>query len=80
LTIKVFVKNIKYKKLSAILQPLDKWSMLDVFLVALLLLNFRMGSNIIVMKLKSGTTFIALSVIYRIISVHFINNVKKNVE
>jgi paraquat-inducible protein A len=79
LTVKVFVKNIKnikYKKLSAILQQLDKWSMLDVFLVALLLLNFKMDSNIIVMKLKLGTTFIALSVICRIISVHFINNIK----
>ncbi len=47
---------------------LDKWSMLDVFLVALLLLNFKMDSNIIVMKLKIGTTFLAISIITRMIA------------
>ena len=52
-------------KVSHILHLLDKWSMLDVFLVALLLLNFKMDSNIIVMKLQIGTTFIALSIITR---------------
>ncbi|NDV58674.1 paraquat-inducible protein A [Bacteroides sp. 519] len=51
---------------------LDKWNMLDVFLVALLLLNFKMNSNIIVMDLKIGTTFIALAVIFRIISISFL--------
>ena len=53
-------------------QSLDKWNMLDVFLVALLLLNFKMNSNIIVMELKIGTTFIALAVIFRIMSVSLI--------
>ena len=52
-------------KVSKFLHSIDKWSMLDVFLVALLLLNFKMDSNIIVMKLKTGTTFIALSVLLR---------------
>lgn len=50
------------------LHLLDKWSMLDVFLVALLMLNFKMDSNIIVMKLMSGTTFIALSIIVRMLT------------
>ncbi|MFC2119359.1 paraquat-inducible protein A, partial [Bacteroidota bacterium] len=61
------------KKTILILHSIDKWSMLDVFLVALLLLNFKMDSNIIVMKLKIGTTFIAVSVILRMLSSHFIN-------
>jgi uncharacterized paraquat-inducible protein A len=56
-------------KVLKILQHLDKWNMLDVFLVALLLLNFKMNSNIIVMHLKIGTTFIALAVIFRILTV-----------
>ena len=53
-------------------RSLDKWNMLDVFLVALLLVNFKMNSAFIVMELKIGTTFIALSVIFRIISVSLI--------
>ncbi len=61
------------KKTSCFLHLLDKWSMLDVFLVALLLLNFKMDSNIIVMKLKLGTTFIALSVVTRILTTVLIN-------
>lgn len=60
------------KKINNFLHFIDKWSMLDVFLVALLLLNFKMDSNIIVMKLKIGTTFIALSVIIRMLSSNLI--------
>lgn len=55
-------------KLSSMLKLLDKWSMLDVFLVALLLLNFKMDSSIIVMKLKAGTSFIAAAVIFRMLA------------
>lgn len=55
-------------KLSSALRFLDKWSMLDVFLVALLLLNAKMDSTIIVMDLKIGTTFLALSIILRMIA------------
>jgi len=51
---------------------LDKWNMLDVFLVALLLLNFKMNSNFIVMQLKIGTTFISLAVIFRILTINLI--------
>lgn len=63
-------------KTSNVLHALDKWSMLDVFLVALILLNFKLDSDIVVMKLESGTTFIALSVIFRMLYsqiVHFQN-------
>jgi paraquat-inducible protein A len=56
------------KTISKILHALDKWSMLDVFLVAILLVNFKMDSSIIIMKVKIGTTFIALSVILRMLS------------
>ncbi|MDR1527823.1 MAG: paraquat-inducible protein A [Dysgonamonadaceae bacterium] len=58
------------------LQYLDKWNMLDVFLVALLLLNFKMHSNILIMQLKAGTTFIALSVIFRILTITLLNHSK----
>ena len=48
---------------------IDKWNMLDVFLVALLLLNFKMNSAIIVMDLEIGTMFIAIAVVTRMISI-----------
>lgn len=57
-------------------QELDKWNMLDVFLVALLLLNFKMNSNILVMELQIGTTFIALAVIFRIATITLMSNRK----
>lgn len=71
-----FIKTSK--RVSSILHKLDKWSMLDVFLVALLLLNFKMDSNIIVMKLKAGTTFIALSIIFRMFVSVLIDKYLKN--
>ena len=68
--------NLIFRKLfhkrGKFLQHLDKWNMLDVFLVALLLLNFKMNSNFIVMELKVGTTFIALAVIFRILTIMLI--------
>ena len=48
---------------------IDKWNMLDVFLVALLLLNFKMNSAIIVMDLEIGTMFIAIAVVTRMFSI-----------
>lgn len=66
------VRLIRYSvippKFSAILKFLDRWSMLDVFLVALLLLNAKMDSSIIVMDLKIGTTYLAISIVLRMIA------------
>ena len=70
---RIFTIFIPSKKFSYILHLLDKWSMLDVFLVALLLLNFKLNSNIIVMKLKIGTSFIAISIIIRMFTTILIN-------
>lgn len=70
----------KLKLLSAnamhLLHKLDKWSMIDVFLVALLLLNFKMNSSFIVMDIKVGTHFIALSVVFRMLAVFLVSNCK----
>jgi len=65
------------KKTSRIMRNIDKWNMLDVFLIALLLLNFKMNSNFIVMELRMGTTFIALAVIIRIITICLITKLNK---
>jgi len=50
---------------SKLLQTLDKWSMLDVFVVALLIMNFKLNSSIIIMELLSGTTYLAISIVLR---------------
>lgn len=73
LTIRFISKDVLPKKIVVILQNLDKWSMLDVFLVALLLINFKLDSNIVVMNLRIGTTFIAGSVIFRILASQLIS-------
>ena len=67
--IELIVRTISNKESSPAIQHLDKWNMLDVFLVALLLLNFKMNSKFIVMQLRIGTTFIALAVIFRILTI-----------
>jgi uncharacterized paraquat-inducible protein A len=73
--IELIIRTILNKTNNA-MQHLDKWNMLDVFLVALLLLNFKMNSGIIVMQLMTGTTFIALAVIFRILTISLIANNK----
>lgn len=68
LAVRLFNPKSISTPLMKFLQKMDKWSMLDVFLVALLLLNFKMNTNFIVMDLKIGTSYIAISVILRMIS------------
>lgn len=62
------------------LQNMDKWNMLDVFVVALLLLNFKMQDGLLVMEMSLGSLFIALSVVTRIITIIIITNSKKRDE
>lgn len=45
------------------LEIINKWSMLDVFVVAVLILNMKFDSSIIVSKLEAGTTLFAVSVV-----------------
>ena len=49
----------------------DKWSMLDVFIVALVIFHIKMNSLVVVTSLKPGTTFLALSIILRMLSSEF---------
>lgn len=59
------------------LQSVDKWNMIDVFLVALLLLNFKMNSRFIVMRLELGTNFIALAVLTRLAAILLIDGPRR---
>ena len=48
---------------STLLEIINKWAMLDVFIVAVLILNMKFDSNIIISKLEPGTTLFAISVV-----------------
>ena len=58
------------KRINLFLEKLDKYSMLDVFLVAIIVMIFKMSSGILTMdiKLAIGTLFIAISVILRMLT------------
>lgn len=64
------------KTLSHFLHAIDKWSMLDVFLVALLLLNFKMSSYFVGMEIEIGTTFLAISIIARMIAIVLVQRIE----
>jgi paraquat-inducible protein A len=53
----------KHQYMNTALEIINKWSMLDVFVVAILILNMKFDSDIIVSKLESGTTLFAISIV-----------------
>ena len=53
----------RHHYVSTILEIINKWSMLDVFVVAVLILNMKFDSTFIISKLGSGTTLFAISVV-----------------
>lgn len=48
-----------------VLKKLDKWSMLDVFIIALLIFIFKMDSSFVQVNLKSGTLYFGISILLR---------------
>lgn len=56
-------KMPRHTAIATALEIINKWSMLDVFVVAVLILNMKFDSNIIVSRLESGTTLFAISVL-----------------
>ena len=50
-------------KVNRWMSVISKWSMLDVYIVALLLLNMKFDSRIVNMELKEGVVWFSLSVI-----------------
>lgn len=57
------IKLPRQKITSTALEIINKWSMLDVFVVALLILNMKFDSEIIISNLGHGTTYFAISVV-----------------
>lgn len=58
----------RHGTVATVLEIINKWSMLDVFVVAVLILNMKFGSEFIVSKLGSGTTLFAMSVVLLMVS------------
>lgn len=79
LGIRLFFNDLIPKRLVSVLKALDKWSMLDVFLVALLIMNFKLDTSMIAMKLEIGTTCIAIAVVLRMLTSHFIDTLEPQV-
>ena len=53
----------RHQSVNTVLEIINKWAMLDVFVVAVLILNMKFDSAIIVSKLQVGTSLFAISVI-----------------
>lgn len=53
----------RHHYISTVPDIINKWSMPDVFVVAVLILNMKFDSTIIIPKLESGTTLFAISVV-----------------
>lgn len=52
-----------HRNMNTLLEIINKWAMLDVFVVAVLILNMKFDSTIIVSKLEHGTTLFAISIV-----------------
>lgn len=52
-----------YRRFQVVMEIIQKWAMLDVFVVAVLILNLKFDSTVIISRLGSGTSLFALSVI-----------------
>ncbi len=57
----------KHGRINTILEIINKWAMLDVFVVAVLILNMKFDSDIIITRLEAGTTLFGVSVLLMMI-------------
>jgi paraquat-inducible protein A len=55
-------------RMGTALEIINKWSMLDVFVVAVLILNMKFDSDIIISRLENGTTLFAISIVLMMIA------------
>lgn len=56
------------KPVSKVLDALDKWSMLDVFIVAQIIVVFKFSTKFVEIDLESGTVCLAISIFLRMIA------------
>ncbi len=66
------IKLPKQKSVGLLMDAINKWAMLDVFVVAVLILNLKMDSDMVISELQKGTTYFAISILLMMIC-SFIN-------
>lgn len=51
------------KAVNIVIEIINKWAMLDVFVVALIIINLKMNSTFVNAELKMGTSYFAASIL-----------------
>lgn len=54
------------KAVSIVIEIINKWAMLDVFVVALIIINMKMNSTFVNAELKMGTSYFTASILLMI--------------
>lgn len=73
---KYFSLTVWPKAVSKVLDALDKWSMLDVFIVAQIIVVFKFSTKFVEIDLESGTVCLAVSIFLRMFAGQLIRYVK----
>ncbi|MEZ5034218.1 MAG: paraquat-inducible protein A [Chitinophagaceae bacterium] len=53
----------RHQAISTILEIINKWAMLDVFVVAVIMLNLKFDSDVIISEMGRGTNLFAISIL-----------------
>ena len=71
---------IKFNSVQKLLDVISKWSMLDVYIVAILIVNFKMDSKIISMRIESGLFFFSASVLLSMLVASLVKKLRSTSE
>lgn len=75
----LIIKEIEsISRLNRWMSMISKWSMLDVYIVALLLLNMKFDSRIVNMELKEGVVWFSLSIILIMVAMSIPRHVRSH--
>lgn len=73
---KYFAISLWPKRVSGVLEALDKWSMLDVFIVAQVIVVFKFSTKFVEVNLESGTVYLAVSIFLRMLAGHVLRRLR----
>ncbi len=71
------LKLVKNKMVKSVLKALNKYSMLDVFVIAVLIVAIKLEKRFISVSISTGTILFALSIIIRLIITDILPHIKK---
>lgn len=61
------------------LNSVNKWAMLDVFVVALVIVNIKTGNGLIKTQLEIGTTFFAIAIVFLMVCTQILAKQSKKI-